>query len=105
MSDICHEDGSVQICDLSKSLPIKRTRVSRKSGDDHLRFTLSSKSLYLIHIDPLCFFIEDIWNDIIGLTGQGEGMSMSKVSSLIKGESEDSISRLQYCKKYREICW
>ena len=32
-------------------------------------------------------------------------MTMSQVSSLIERESEDSISRREYCEKYRKICW
>jgi hypothetical protein len=68
MCDVSHEYSSDTICDLSKTFPIKRTRVCRKSSDNKFWFMFSRESLNLVHIYPLCFLIEYIWYDIVGFS-------------------------------------
>ena len=100
MSYICHQYGTRLICNLTKSLPIKRTRVCWESCDDKFWFMLFRQLFDNIHIDKFCFWINTIWNNMEHLTRVIEWMSMGKMSSMIKIHTKNSISRLEKGKKY-----
>jgi len=68
MSNVCKKNSSYTICNLSKSLPIKISRVSRESCNNHFWIMFFCKMSHLIHINSFRLRIDTIWNNIEGFS-------------------------------------
>src|SRR4051812_32869091 len=83
-----------RVRNLSHSRKIDHSRIRTASADDQLRPMLFSQLLQLFVIDRLRLFSHTVGNDVVGLAGKVQWMSMREMPAHGEVQSHDGVARL-----------
>ena len=81
--------------DIFKTLPVQKTAVRRKSGDNHLGPMLLGQLLNLVVVDLPSIGVQAVLHGVIQLAGKIDSSAVSQVPAVGKAHTEHSITRVE----------
>ncbi len=80
--------------DLAHAREVDEARIGAASADDQLRLLALSDLLQIVVVDGLGFLRHAVGNDLVGLAGKVQRMTMREVSAMREVQSQNGVARL-----------
>ena len=104
--DVGHVDeekGADRLGHRRHPLEIDRSRIRRRTSNDHLWLVLVSEAFDLVVVDALVFLTHAVADDVVEATREVHRAAMGEVAAHVEAHREDGVAGLEHRRVDREV--